>query len=133
DGDLLRREHDFVAGLIAAHPDATSSVRAYRFTKEELPRSYELAMVVPPELIDPRAALPPTGATARLGGEHCSSARRRSRLAAAPSQPPRCRRPPWARPARLAARARHYFKGEHAAIGSLDRHIRLVAEAHGSK
>jgi len=52
DGDLPRREHDFVAGLIAAHPDATGSVRAYRFTKEELPGSYEVAMVVPPELID---------------------------------------------------------------------------------
>ena len=31
DGDLLPREHAFVAGLIAAHPDAYRSALAYRF------------------------------------------------------------------------------------------------------
>ena len=36
DGDLPPREHAFVAELIAAHPDATRSVLAYRFAKGEL-------------------------------------------------------------------------------------------------
>jgi anti-sigma factor RsiW len=31
DGDLPQREHAFVARLIAAHPDASRSVLAYRF------------------------------------------------------------------------------------------------------
>src|SRR3974390_1600951 len=44
DDDLSRGEHVFVAGLIAAHPGATSSVRAYRFTKEELTRVYDSAL-----------------------------------------------------------------------------------------
>ena len=51
DGDLPPREHAFVAGLIAAHPDATRSVLAYRFTKEELWGAYDVAMNVPAELI----------------------------------------------------------------------------------
>jgi hypothetical protein len=52
DGDLPPREHEFVAGLIAAHPDASRSVLAYRFSNEELHRVYDVAMNVPAELID---------------------------------------------------------------------------------
>ena len=51
DGDLPPREHAFVAGLIAADLDATRSVLAYRFTKEELWGAYDVAMNVPAELI----------------------------------------------------------------------------------
>jgi hypothetical protein len=51
DGDLPPREHAFVAGLIAAHPQETKSVRAYRFTRHELPAAFEGALQVPPELI----------------------------------------------------------------------------------
>jgi hypothetical protein len=51
DGDLPPREHAFVAGLIAAHPQATKSVCAYRFTRQELPAAFEAALQVPPELI----------------------------------------------------------------------------------
>ena len=51
DGDLPPREHAFVAGLIAAHPEETKSVRAYRFTKHQLPMAFEAALHVPPELI----------------------------------------------------------------------------------
>jgi surface antigen len=51
DGDLPPREHAFVAELIAAHPDVLGSIRAYRFTKEELPGAYQAAMDVPAELI----------------------------------------------------------------------------------
>ena len=52
DGDLPPREHTFVAGLIAADPDATRSVLAYRFTKEGLWGAYDVAMNVPAELIN---------------------------------------------------------------------------------
>jgi hypothetical protein len=52
DGDLPPREHVFIAGLIAAHPDAFRSVLAYRFTNEELHRVYDVAMNVPAELIN---------------------------------------------------------------------------------
>ena len=52
DGDLPPREHAFVAGLIAAHPDASRSVRAYCFTNEELRGVYDVAMNVPAELIN---------------------------------------------------------------------------------
>jgi hypothetical protein len=52
DGDLPPREHAFVAGLIAAHPDASRSVLAYRFTNEELRGVYDVALNVPTELID---------------------------------------------------------------------------------
>ena len=52
DGDLPPREHEFVAGLIAAHPDASRSVLAYRFTNEELHGVYDEAMNVPEELIN---------------------------------------------------------------------------------
>jgi hypothetical protein len=52
DGDLPPREHAFVAGLIAAHPEASRSVLAYRFTNEELRWVYDVAMNVPAELID---------------------------------------------------------------------------------
>jgi hypothetical protein len=52
DGDLPPREHAFVAELIAAHPDASRSVRAYCFTNEELRGVYDVAMNVPAELID---------------------------------------------------------------------------------
>jgi anti-sigma factor RsiW len=52
DGDLPPREHAFVARLIAAHPDATRSALAYRFTNEELRRAYDVAMNVPAELIN---------------------------------------------------------------------------------
>jgi hypothetical protein len=51
DGDLPPREHAFVAELIAAHPQETNSVRAYRFTRDELPAAFEAALRVPPELI----------------------------------------------------------------------------------
>jgi hypothetical protein len=51
DGDLPPREHAFVAGLIAAHPEETRSVRAYRFTRHQLPAAFEAALHVPPELI----------------------------------------------------------------------------------
>ena len=51
DGDLPPREHAFVAELIAAHPQETKSVRAYRFTRHELPAAFEAAGQVPPELI----------------------------------------------------------------------------------
>ena len=51
DGDLPPREHAFVAGLIAAHPDASRRVLAYRFTNEELRGVYDVAMNVPAELI----------------------------------------------------------------------------------
>jgi hypothetical protein len=51
DGDLPPREHAFVAGLIAAHRQETNSVRAYRFTRDELPAAFEAALQVPPELI----------------------------------------------------------------------------------
>ena len=51
DGDLPPREHAFVAELIAAHPDATRSVLAYRFAKGELWGAYDVAMNVPAELI----------------------------------------------------------------------------------
>jgi anti-sigma factor RsiW len=52
DGDLPPREHAFVARLIAAHPDASRSVLAYRFTNEELRGAYDVAMNVPAELIN---------------------------------------------------------------------------------
>jgi len=52
DGDLPPREHAFVAELIAAHPDATRSVLAYRFAKGELWGAYDVAMDVPAELIN---------------------------------------------------------------------------------
>jgi anti-sigma factor RsiW len=54
DGDLPPREHAFVARLIAAHPDASRSVLAYRFTKtnDELRGAYDVAMNVPAELIN---------------------------------------------------------------------------------
>jgi hypothetical protein len=52
DGDLPPREHAFVAGLIAAHPEETRSVRAYRFTRHQLPAAFEAALNVPPELIN---------------------------------------------------------------------------------
>ena len=52
DGDLPPREHAFIAGLIAAHPDASRSVLAYRFTNEELHGVYDEAMNVPEELIN---------------------------------------------------------------------------------
>jgi hypothetical protein len=52
DGDLPPREHAFVAGLIAAQPDASRSVLAYRFTNEELRGFYDVAMNVPAELIN---------------------------------------------------------------------------------
>ena len=52
DGDLPPREHAFVAGLIAAQPDASRSVLAYRFTNEELRGVYDVAMNVPAELIN---------------------------------------------------------------------------------
>ena len=48
DGDLPLREHAFVAGLIAAHPEETRSVRAYRFTRHQLPAAFEAALHVPP-------------------------------------------------------------------------------------
>ena len=51
DGDLPPREHEFVAGLIAAYPDASRSVLAYRFTNEVLRGAYDVAMNVPAELI----------------------------------------------------------------------------------
>jgi hypothetical protein len=51
DGDLPPREHAFVAGLIAAHPEETRSVHAYRFTRHQLPAAFEAALHVPPELI----------------------------------------------------------------------------------
>ena len=51
DGDLPPREHAFVAGLIAAHPEATRSVHAYLFTRHQLPAAFEPALHVPPELI----------------------------------------------------------------------------------
>ncbi len=65
DGDLPPREHAFVAELIAAHPDVFGSVRAYRFTKEELPGAYQAAMTVPAELIS--RWLPGVGAGPSLG------------------------------------------------------------------
>jgi hypothetical protein len=52
DGELAQHEHDFVAGLIAAHPDATSSIKAYVFTRERLADVYDVALNVPAELID---------------------------------------------------------------------------------
>ena len=52
DGDLPPREHAFIAGLIAAHPDKSRSVLAYRFTNEELHGVYDEAMNVPEELIN---------------------------------------------------------------------------------
>ena len=52
DGDLPPREHAFVAELIAADLDASRSVLAYRFTKEELWGAYDAAMNVPAELIN---------------------------------------------------------------------------------
>jgi len=52
DGDLPPREHAFVAGLIAAHPEETRSVHAYRFTRHQLPAAFEAALHVPPELIN---------------------------------------------------------------------------------
>jgi hypothetical protein len=64
DGDLSPREHAFVAELIAAHPEATSSVGAYRFTKEELPGAYQAALQVPAELIN--RWLPEAAATGRV-------------------------------------------------------------------
>jgi hypothetical protein len=51
DGDLPPREHAFVAELVAAHRHASGSVRAYCFTKEELPGAYDVAMNVSSELI----------------------------------------------------------------------------------
>jgi hypothetical protein len=51
DGDLPPREHAFVAELVAAYPEATGSVHAYRYTKDELPAAYDAAMHVPSELI----------------------------------------------------------------------------------
>jgi len=56
DGDLPPREHAFVAGLIASHPEETRSVRAYRFTKEVMPGAFAEALYVSPELI--RRCLP---------------------------------------------------------------------------
>jgi len=52
DGDLPQCQHAFVAGLVAAHPDAARSVLAYRFTREELPGAYDVAMNVPAGLIN---------------------------------------------------------------------------------
>ena len=52
DGDLPPREPAFVAELIAAHPDATRGVLAYRFAKGELWGAYDVAMDVPAELIN---------------------------------------------------------------------------------
>jgi hypothetical protein len=52
DGDLPPREHAFVSGMIAAHPEETRSVHAYRFTRHQLPAAFEAALDVPPELIN---------------------------------------------------------------------------------
>ena len=65
DGDLPPREHAFVAGLIAAHPEASCRLAAYRFTRDELPAAFEEAMHVPAELIG--RWLPEAGAGSRAG------------------------------------------------------------------
>jgi hypothetical protein len=68
DGDLPPREHAFVAELIAAHPEVSNSVNAYRFTKEDLPGAYQTALQVPTELINRWLPEPTaTGRVTRLG------------------------------------------------------------------
>jgi hypothetical protein len=52
DGDLPTREHAFVAELIAADPDATRTVLAYRFTEKKLCGAYDVVMNVPTDLIN---------------------------------------------------------------------------------
>src|SRR5262245_11217334 len=66
DGDLPPREHAFVAEIIAAHPEQTHSVRAYRFTREDLPGVFAAALDVPPELM--RRCLPASACAARRSG-----------------------------------------------------------------
>jgi len=58
DGDLPAREHAFVAEIVASHPHATRSVRAYRFTRDRLAEALAPALEVPPELL--RRCLPAT-------------------------------------------------------------------------
>jgi hypothetical protein len=57
DGDLPAGEHAVIAGLIASRPEERARLRAYSFTREELPRAYAKALDVPSELI--RRCLPP--------------------------------------------------------------------------
>jgi hypothetical protein len=57
DGDLPAGEHAVIAGLIASRPEERARLRAYSFTREELPRAYAKALDVPSELLT--RCLPP--------------------------------------------------------------------------